>query len=94
MSRAIEQPQGERRDDEERDSPVGDEILRLVPDKRMAAERVVQQMKERPVDLPTLPPRVGSRWAIRGESRGTTKRRRRASSRPDHGVVILATICC
>ncbi len=40
-TRPVEEPKREGRDDEERDGPVGDEVLDLVADERVAAKRSV-----------------------------------------------------
>ena len=51
---AIEQPEREGRDDEERHRPIGDEVLDLVTDRSVTAKRAVQKVEDRPVDPPTI----------------------------------------
>jgi hypothetical protein len=52
--RPVEEPEREGREDPERDRPDGDEVLELVCEQRVPAERAVEQVEERPVDPTTL----------------------------------------
>ena len=50
----VEEPEGQGCDDEERDGPIGDEVLDLVTKTRMTAEGPVQEVKDGPVDPLTI----------------------------------------